>query len=89
MVSASMQVNSERYWSPASRSRPSLGSGIENSAPQNTRVVWLIDASTGSRLSGKVPWKPWMFGISVILSHSIVSSRMRARRPWILSLTKA
>ena len=37
MVSASTQLNSERYLLPSSM--PALGSGVENSPPQNTRVV--------------------------------------------------
>src|SRR3546814_3177418 len=48
-----------------------------NSLPQNTRVVWLIAESSGSRLSGKMPWKPCTLGNWVILSHSIVSRRTR------------
>ena len=87
MVSASTQVNSEPHLDGSSRSRPSFGNGMANSPPQNTRVVWLIALSTGSHLSGKVPWKPCTFGRSVILSHSMVSMRMRARRECILSFT--
>ena len=52
----------------------------------HSRVVWLTALSTGSHLSGNRPCMPMTFGSSVILSHSMVSMRMRATRECSLSL---